>query len=167
MAVFSHSRRRCIESVIALLSLQGMSNREVETKGSVRASHWFRIPPASHDFTLATMILCLELRRKGEGAPNGDKVLSGDSQESPMLQGLQTSRNMWREVQASSPEAWKAYRVLSSMLGVDEGVGEGVGALSAGGMPVSSSSDSEQPFLGFNNVQTLSGDSVPPAGDID
>jgi hypothetical protein len=154
----SHSRRRCIESAVALLSLQEMLHREAKTRGSVRASHWFRIPVASHDFILAAMILCLELRKKSEEAPNHDTLSwTRDTQQNVMLQGLETSCNIWKEIQIGSLEAWKVHRVLSSTLEI-LGVGEKVGSLRPGGMPISSSEQIMSP---------LDGEILPPAGDID
>jgi hypothetical protein len=164
---FSRSRERCIESAVALLSLQDMLHREEMTRGSVSASQWFRIPLASHDFILAAMILCLELRRKREEATDGDQTLwTGDIQQKTMLQSLEMSCNIWKEIQMNSLEAWKVYQVLFSMLET-LGVSENVGGLKANGMPTSSPSDLEQLFPGFKNVSSSDGEIFPAAGDID
>jgi hypothetical protein len=164
---FSRSRERCFESAVALLSLQDMLHREAKTRGSMTTSHWFRIPLASHDFILAAMILCLELRRKQEEAPDANKAsLTGDTQQKNMLRSLEISCNIWKEVQTSSLEAWKVYRVLSSMLDTF-GVGEKMSSLNPGKMPTSSDSDSEQLFLGSRNVSSSYEQNFPPGGDID
>lgn len=164
---FSRSREQCIESAEALLSLQDMLHREAKTRGPITTSHWFRIPLASHDFILAAMMLCLELRRTREETPHAEKISwTGDTRQKNMLQSLETSCNIWKEAQMSSLEAWKVHRVLSSMLDTF-GIGEKVSSLIPGGMPTSSSPDSEQLFPRIGNASSSYGQNFPPGGDVD
>lgn len=165
---FSNSRERCIESALALLSLQDALHREATARGSLIACRWFRIPLASHDFILAAMILCLELRwrKEEEGSKEMKGPASRDDQQKAMLQSLQQSCNVLKQVQSSSADAWKVYSVLSSMLET-LGEGERMGSSTHNGTPTSIPSDMQQPFVGFENGSALEGTSVPPLVDID
>ena len=168
---FSNSRARCIESAVALLSLQDMLHREANARGSMIASHWFRIPLASHDFILAAVILCLELRWREEEEGSKEttipQIANNTQQRAVVLQSLQTSCKVWKEVQSSSVDARKVYRVLSSMLET-LGVGDEVcSSALQDETPTSTSPDVRQPFLDCGNEIPLDGDFVSPTEDID
>jgi predicted fused transcriptional regulator/phosphomethylpyrimidine kinase len=72
-----------------------------------------------------------------------------------MLRSLRTSCRIWEEIQISSVETWRVYRVLSSMLETLD-AGEEVGSA----IP-EVSSDSSQLLLGFKDVLTVNGEIIP------
>ena len=164
---FLLSHNRCIESAVVLLSLQDVLHKEAKTRGPVRASHLYHVSLTSQDFILAAIILCLELRRRNRDGATKCQGISRTttSQENTILQGLETSYNIWKELQMDSAEAWKVYRVLSNMFQM-LGVGEGGASSTPTGVGVFSS-DSGQYFLGFENGSALDGERVPHTMDFD
>jgi hypothetical protein len=80
--------------------------------------HWYRISFTSHDFIIAAMIFCLDLRHKsnqGMSDSPGPGMMH-DYQDKVVLHSLKTSCDIWMEAKNSSPEASKIYHVLSHML---------------------------------------------------
>lgn len=164
---FSRSRARCIESAAALLSLQDMLYKDAKARNSVNTSQWFRIPLASHDFILAAVILCLELRKEWEEAPlTEQKSWAQNTQHKAILLSLETSCNIWKEIRMSSLEAWKVYQVLSSMLDTF-GVDGKADQLNPRGTLYSPLLDSEQCFPGVEELSPSNGEIFQPEGDID
>lgn len=164
---FAHSRDRCVESALALLSLQDMLHGEAKARDSAPISHWFRIPLASHDFILAAMILCLELHKKREESRQPKTDLSiWDAYQKTILQRLETSCHIWQQIQLRSLQAWQVHQVLSSMLET-LGVGAKVGYPKPNEMQALSPSDSEQVLDGVKDAAPSTGETFLPEADID
>ena len=120
---FAPSRIRCIESAMALLSQQDTLYRESKIKGIMQIRHWYHVSFSSHDFILAAMILCLDIRHRTEEGVVGDALglWADETQQTTVLHALRTSCHIWKEAQMHSPEAGKIYRVLSGMLATIDG----------------------------------------------
>jgi len=116
---FGHSRTRCLQSAMRLLSLQGLLFKDAKRPdGTISfAQHWYRLSFTSQDFILAAIILCIDLRhRKLEDAAKGTDSVSADIEEKPILAALSDACQIWNEAKESSAEAWKVHRVFSQML---------------------------------------------------
>jgi hypothetical protein len=61
---FSLSRERCISSALALLAQQHTFHHEAPMNRPFMMPDWFKVPQAVHNFTLAAMILCLDLEHR-------------------------------------------------------------------------------------------------------
>ncbi|KAF4630074.1 hypothetical protein G7Y89_g8068 [Cudoniella acicularis] len=118
---FEPSRNRCIQSAMALLSLQNFLYHQAQnTPGSETRGtrHWYRFSFTDREFILATMILCLDLRhRKVSRAAKAEYVHRTDNdQEEPIIAALQTAHQIWDGSQKACLEARKAFRIISHML---------------------------------------------------
>ncbi|KAI9811903.1 MAG: hypothetical protein M1827_005254 [Pycnora praestabilis] len=118
---FALSRRRCIDSSMALLSQQYGLHRST-TLHLPKASRWCSIPLIRNDFILAAMILCLDLQHEKEQQLHKDglTISHQDGQRPEILRALEVAHGIWNavqsDVQTTSAEARKVYRVLSIML---------------------------------------------------
>jgi hypothetical protein len=113
---FSRSYQRCMESALNLLEHQQYLYTETKVKGSIKPRHWYRVAHTSHDFILAAMIVCLNLKYKKLEEQSG-RILNLESQQAKIWQSLEFACNLWMEEKDSSPEAAKVYQVLSQVLG--------------------------------------------------
>lgn len=116
---FAHSRTRCLQSAMKLLSLQALLFKDARRPdGTISfAQHWYRLSFTSQDFILAAIILVIDLRhRKLEDAAKGTESVSADIEEESILQALSGACQIWNESKESSAEAWKIHRVFSQML---------------------------------------------------
>ena len=110
------SRHRCIDSSIALLALQASVHAEFsEQVGRLPKRRWYNIPTTSNDFSLAAMILCLELQH--DNKIGGQRsVPIDDDQRIEIFHALERSSSIWKEIEKSSDDARKVSRVLAVML---------------------------------------------------
>ncbi|KAI9819557.1 MAG: hypothetical protein M1827_007007 [Pycnora praestabilis] len=117
---YVHSRRTCVDASMELLRHQATLHYESRTTGRLRSVKWFISSLTTHDFLLAAMIVCLDLtygaEAEGAGRSSGDVYTWGLERRGDMMQSLETSRNIWKEFQDHSMEAYKAYKVLTVML---------------------------------------------------
>jgi hypothetical protein len=118
---FERSRSQCVQSALALLSLQELLYKYAKLPdGKLRFTrHWYRFTFTSQTFILAAMILCLDLKhRKVEAAVGNNSLLNTDTDQlEPILSALHGSREIWSQAKGITAEAWKVHRVLSCMLG--------------------------------------------------
>jgi hypothetical protein len=108
---YSLSRQRCISSALAMVEQQHVFHQETRYKPSTYMPYWYKVAHARQFFTLATMILCLDLEHRRRDV---NAEIAPDS--GILLQALQKSCGIWKDVRDSSDEARKVYHVLSGML---------------------------------------------------
>ncbi|GAD97950.1 conserved hypothetical protein [Paecilomyces variotii No. 5] len=97
---YNHSRDRCISSALAILELQNYID-----------PLWYRFSRAVQVFTLAAMILFLELEHRRRHPETDVSSNSG-----ALLQALKTSCALWEAAKNHSDDAKKKYQILADML---------------------------------------------------
>jgi hypothetical protein len=113
---FSRSYQRCMESALRLLDHQKYLYTETRIKGSMKPRHWYRVAHTSHDFILAAMILCLDVRYRKLEEQSGRRLDFDESEQVKVWESLEFACNVWKDEKDSSPEAAKVYQVLSQVL---------------------------------------------------
>ncbi|KAH6677704.1 fungal-specific transcription factor domain-containing protein [Halenospora varia] len=115
---FEPSRKRCIRSALAMLSLQDILYKQVQLLQQKKGTeHLYRFTFTDHEFVLAAMILCLELRHRKSAADSPESLRDGDdAQQQAMSSALQGAYHIWNEAQRRTSEARKVLRILSHML---------------------------------------------------
>lgn len=137
---YVHSRRTCLDSAMALLSFQDIQHQETGQRGRMRTMRSYVNSLTTHDFLLAATILCTDLYTNRDGADSEADTPStstsggsGRRQSSnldqaygpsagieykreDLLRTLERSRDIWKEGQDSSMEAFKASEVLKMLL---------------------------------------------------
>ena len=137
---FRSSRLACLDAATSLLRHQYDIHAEIQPDGRLAKDRWFLNSLSSHDFLLATMILCLELSHLNQT----EEMESGHSADGPNQKGddggsreeaqddvvlprevlldmLRISRSIWQTAQAESTEAKRAAKILSRMLELSTG----------------------------------------------
>jgi hypothetical protein len=114
---FARSYTRCMESALSLLEQQHYLYTEGKIKGSVKPRHWYRVSHTSHEFILAAMIVCLDVRYRKLEEQSGRLSNPDESQETQVWQALEFACNVWKGEKDSSAEAAKVYQVLSQVVG--------------------------------------------------
>lgn len=146
---FSRSYQRCMESALSLLEHQHYLHTENKVKGDIKPRHWYRVAHTSHDFILAAMIVCLDIRYRKIEEQSGRTVNCDESQQAKIWQSLEFACNIWKEEKDSSPEAAKVYEVLSRVLGTHAMEGNGGVIQSQIAQPVSQTNP-ELPLFASN-----------------
>lgn len=113
-ARFVNSRRVCLESAMALLSLQAIQHQEVMAGGQTRRLTKYITSLITHDYLLAATILCTELSLDRVRAPFPFTVTGPTRAE--MIESLDRSADIWSQMRDESIEAYKASDVLGMLL---------------------------------------------------
>ncbi len=114
---FSRSYQRCMDSALSLLEHQHYLYTENKVKGDIKPRHWYRVAHTSHDFILAAMIVCLDIRYRKIEEQSGRRLNFDEIQQAKIWQSVEFACSIWKEEKDSSPEAAKVYEVLSQVLG--------------------------------------------------
>ncbi|RBR08465.1 uncharacterized protein FIESC28_10265 [Fusarium coffeatum] len=109
---YNYSRTACVDSAMTVLGHQASILKEVQVGGLLYKDRWFLTSLERHDFSLASMVVCLELSKPPE---QQNPELVGYSRED-MIQALKTSQVFWAALKAVSAEAKQAYDMLTVML---------------------------------------------------
>ncbi|KAH8686099.1 fungal-specific transcription factor domain-containing protein [Tricladium varicosporioides] len=157
---FEPSRKRCLRSALAMLSLQGILYKQVQLLRQKKGTeHLYHFTFTDHEFVLAAMILCLELRHRKSAADSCRNPHDGDDfQQRSISSALQGAYHIWNEAQQRTPEAKKVFRILSHML-------ESLGILP--GDRVDRLSDESLFFHSETPVQSAATENAFPQQDIE
>ncbi|KIL93829.1 hypothetical protein FAVG1_02391 [Fusarium avenaceum] len=109
---YNYSRSACVDSAMTVLSHQASILKEVQVGGLLYKDRWFLTSLERHDFSLASMVVCLELSKPNE---QQNPELVGYNRES-MIGALQTSQAFWAALKGVSAEARQAHDMLAVML---------------------------------------------------
>ena len=105
---------------MALLTHQANISKEIQVGGRLYRDRWFVSSLERHDFSLASMIICLELsfRSSEHSNPPGPEDQRGFLKFSreAMVEALESSRRFWEALKVGSNEARQAFDMLSVML---------------------------------------------------
>lgn len=117
---YNYSRTSCVEAAMALLTHQANISKEIQVGGRLYRDRWFVSSLERHDFSLASMIICLELssRSSEHSNPPGPEDQRGFLKFSreAMVEALESSRRFWEALKVGSNEARQAFDMLSVML---------------------------------------------------
>ncbi|KAE8556731.1 fat storage-inducing transmembrane protein 2 [Talaromyces marneffei ATCC 18224] len=111
---FCNSRRACLESAMALLSLQAIQHQEFRAEGQTRSLTRYVNSLITHDYLLAATILCTELSLDRGRDPFPFPVTGPTKAE--MIKSLDQSAAIWSSMRDESIEAYKASDVLGMLL---------------------------------------------------
>ncbi|SPJ79183.1 uncharacterized protein FTOL_07574 [Fusarium torulosum] len=95
---YNYSRSACVDSAMTVLSHQASILKEVQVGGLLYKDRWFLTSLERHDFSLASMVVCLELSKPEE---QQNPELVGYTRES-MIGALQTSQAFWAALKGMS-----------------------------------------------------------------
>ncbi|ENH72001.1 hypothetical protein FOC1_g10001849 [Fusarium oxysporum f. sp. cubense race 1] len=109
---YNYSRTACVDSAMTVLGHQASILKEVQVGGLLYNDRWFLTSLERHDFSLASMVVCVEL---GMPPEQQNPELVGYTRES-MIDALKTSQAFWAAIKAVSAEAKQAYDMLTVML---------------------------------------------------
>ncbi|KAI8674091.1 Fungal-trans domain-containing protein [Fusarium keratoplasticum] len=117
---YNYSRTSCVEAAMALLTHQANISKEIQVGGRLYRDRWFVSSLERHDFSLASMIICLELSSRSNEqsnppAPDDQQGFLKFSREA-MVEALESSRRFWEAFKVGSNEARQAFDMLSVML---------------------------------------------------
>lgn len=124
---YIRSYQRCMEAALRLLDHQRYLYTETKIKGLIKPRHWYRVDHTSHDFILAAMIVCLDVRYRKLEEQSGRILNFDQSQQAKIWHSLEFASNVWKDEKGSSPEAAKVYQVLSQVLSAhanEENIGQ-------------------------------------------
>ena len=117
---FTFARRTCLESAMTLLDHQEDLIIHSRPGGRLGPMRWHIKNIASHDFLLAASLVYLELRHdRSRTSADHREQLNGHAtpgERQKMLEALNTSANIWRELLHENQYAEKALAVLPLML---------------------------------------------------
>ncbi|CAG7558358.1 unnamed protein product [Fusarium equiseti] len=172
---YNYSRAACVDSAMTVLGHQASILKEVQVGGLLYKDRWFLTSLERHDFSLASMVVCLELSKPSEQQNSG---LVGYSRED-MIQALKTSQVFWAALKAVSAEAKQAYDMLTVMLNavsvnetkasasLEKIVSNEKAAAQNGHVNVSMSASSETPFSSeFQGLEAMLNNSEPVDWDM-
>ncbi|KAF4993403.1 hypothetical protein FGRMN_6490 [Fusarium graminum] len=109
---YNYSRAASVDSAMTVLGHQASILKEVQVGGLLYNDRWFLTSLERHDFSLASMVVCLELSKPDE---QQNPELVGHTRQA-MIEALQTSQAFWGALKAVSAEARQAYDMLAVML---------------------------------------------------
>lgn len=110
----SYSRQACLDAALKLLEYQHILQEETQPFGQLYKERWKVSSLVSHDFLLATSILCYYLQcTRGQGLKGPEASMVETIRES-----LRKSHDIWLRSSGSSKEARKVASALSVILGV-------------------------------------------------
>ncbi|KAF5023476.1 hypothetical protein F66182_4476 [Fusarium sp. NRRL 66182] len=111
-AQYHYSRKSCVDAAMTVLGHQASILKEVQVGGILYKDRWFLTSLERHDFSLASMVVCLELSKISD-----HQAISGSGfSRQAMIEALQTSHAFWGSIKGVSAEAKQAYDMLSVML---------------------------------------------------
>ncbi|KUL92092.1 hypothetical protein ZTR_02197 [Talaromyces verruculosus] len=116
---YSHSRKAAIDAALTLLSYQALSHFETGPTGRLAGHKWFTTSIIRHDYLLAAMLVCLDLRQGMDGTTHpasSDITLWGRDRTEEMVAALETSYHVWREAKDTSIDAFRASEAVAVML---------------------------------------------------
>lgn len=121
-----YSRPACLTAAMRILEFQHLIDEETQVDGLLYLIRWRVSTALTHEFLLATSVLCLYLQvHAEEQGGQHDNDVSTDAEVAPVdriRELLRTSQAIWLRLSADSTEARKAAAALRYVLG-DSGVG--------------------------------------------
>jgi hypothetical protein len=152
---YAHSRRSAIEASLATLRHLATLHRESQPGGLLHSIKWFFTSVTTKDFLLPAMLVVADLHFdnacKGTGGQHDAQSFWTREQRQEMINSLELTRDIWKELADVSIEAYKASNVLEIMLikikslGGADGPKSPSGVSRASGAPGSGDSANRRP----------------------
>jgi hypothetical protein len=125
-----HSRHACLVAAMEVLKLQHLIDEETQVDGRLYQSRWRITSAFSHDFLLATSVLCLYIRAvvgstqgeeeeglgRNHGSAGAERFSVPDIDLDEVRSLLRLSQAIWLRESASSEEARRAAEALRYVL---------------------------------------------------
>ncbi|KAL2145000.1 hypothetical protein VTI28DRAFT_8229 [Corynascus sepedonium] len=133
---YGHSRRSAIEASLETLRLLATLHRESQPNGLLHPIKWFFTSVATKDFLLPAMLIVLDLHFDNAGqGPVGQQGAQSlyfwtRQQRQEMIDRLELTRDIWKELADTSIEALKASNVIEIMLAKIKSLGGADGPVS-------------------------------------
>ncbi|OKL64587.1 hypothetical protein UA08_00369 [Talaromyces atroroseus] len=116
---YSHSRKTAIDASLTLLSYQALTYYETNPTQRLAGHRWLATSIIRHDYLLAAMLICLDLRQgiEGETHPgSSDITLWGRDRREEMMTALENSYNVWYACKDISIDAFRASEAVAVLL---------------------------------------------------
>lgn len=116
---YTYSRSACLNAAMKILEFHHLVDEETQLEGRLYQVRWRVSTACTHEFLLATSVLCLYLQvcneEQGEGRPRQGASEPGLVERIRQL--LRVSQGIWLRLSAESTEARKAAAALRYVLG--------------------------------------------------
>ena len=118
---YMYSRRTCIDAAMETLRHHADIWHATRPDGLLAQIRWYMSTLTTHDFVLAAMIICLELKdnglagrtaMEGPGIKPSERVYTCED----MMEALETSSRIWQSSEDEIPDAYKASEAMSIMI---------------------------------------------------
>lgn len=116
---YSHSRKTAIDAALTLLNYQALTFYETDPQRRLAGHKWLSTSIIRHDYILAAMLVCLDLRQGIEGQTHpasSDITLWGRDRREEMMAALETSYNVWHACKDVSIDAFRASEAVAVLL---------------------------------------------------
>jgi Fungal specific transcription factor domain len=116
---YSHARKTVIDASLTLLSYQALIYHETDPTRRLAGHRWLATSIIRHDYLLAAMLLCLDLRQGIEGKTHpasSDISLWGRDRREELMAALETSYNVWYACKDISIDAFRASEAVAVLL---------------------------------------------------
>ncbi|KAL2178651.1 fungal-specific transcription factor domain-containing protein [Thermothelomyces heterothallicus CBS 202.75] len=141
---YAHSRRSAIEASLETLRVLATLHRESQPGGLLHPVKWFFTSVATKDFLLPAMVIVVDLHfdNAGQGPVGQQDAQSlyfwSREQRQEMIDRLELTRDIWKELSDTSVDAVKASNILDIMLNKMKRLGGADGPASPMGLSSSS-----------------------------
>lgn len=115
----SHSRKTVIDAALLLLDYQATTHYQSGPAGPWAGYSWLATSVIRHDYLLAAMLICLDLRQGIDGITDlasSDITLWGHDRHEEMVTALETSYHVWRASKDISIDAFRASEAVAVLL---------------------------------------------------
>ena len=101
---------------MTILRYQFSLHEAAQPGGPLEMMKWHSFSITNHDFLLAAMILCLDIKNNQRDDPGNAKKSYCSVAEAAKLEALERSRNIWLEIVDECRDARRAINILTSVL---------------------------------------------------
>ena len=116
---YAYSRSACLAAAMKILEFHHLVDEETQLEGRLYHVRWRVSTACTHEFLLATSVLCLYLQvyNEGQGDQHSGQQALETTQIERIRQLLRVSQGIWLRLSAESTEARKAAAALQYVLG--------------------------------------------------
>ena len=110
---FEYSRQACSDAALQILDIQARLHSAVQPNGQFSRDRWMMSHIALHDFLLAAMVLCVDLRSQPQNSRGQEPDLHSVARK---YDALRRAYTIWVSLEGTCEEADRASRILSAVL---------------------------------------------------
>ena len=125
---FAYSREACLDAAMKILHCHSIIYNASQPGRQLSQVRWYMATLNAHDFLLAAMIICLELKLESQRPPDvpDNRLPPGPVAQEDMVRALKASHQIWHTSGSDTSEACQAIEV---MLGKIERIAEEDGGI--------------------------------------